>query len=271
MRFVMFVDGSNLFGSMKHMNLRVPDYQAFYWHVFNESVNAWKTSLYAEPSPTAQLRRVYWYAVGEMDDWDLADAKAQAYLKEQFDQNKTVKGHFMAEAGKKLPGQAQDKVALEAWSICFNELKEWYDRKWKTLLGMRRFNFGVQRDTDFIDIIATARWKVDFFSKSVTEKGLDTALAVDMVTLLDNYDVAILISGDADNIPSLSYAKSHNKMVGVVEFLEGYPPKDHSKQSSSHLKLVADFVVPIYEMGLVQKKLAEKGQQDVDDDTVTST
>ena len=132
------------------------------------------------------------------------------------------------------------------------------------------FYHGVQRDTDFIDVISTARWKVDFFSRSVSEKGLDTALAVDMVTKLNNYDVAVLISGDADNIPSINHVKANDKTVGVVEFLEGYPPKERGKQSSSHLKLAADFVVRIYEMDLVQKKLVEKGTQEMDDRSVTA-
>ncbi len=270
MRFAMFVDGSNLFGTMKHMNVRVPDYQSFFAYIFRSSVETWKASLYAEPLPPIELRRVYWYAVGQMDEWDLKDAKAQAFLKERFDEEKEIKGHFMAVAGKKLAGQPQDKVALEAWSLCFNDFKDWYEKKWQTLDGMRRFYFGVQRDTDFIEVISTARWKVDFFHKTVTEKGLDTALAVDMVTMLHNYDVAILISGDADNIPSINHIKAHNKSVGVVEFLEGYPPKERGKQSSSHLKMAADFVVRIYEMDLVQKKLVEKGQPIVDDPSVTS-
>ena len=270
MRFVIFVDGSNLYGTLKHMNVRVSEYQSFFTYIFRQSVDAWKTRVYAEPLAPIEMRRVYWYCIGQMDEWNLNDAKAQAHLKEQFDQNRTVKGHFMAEAGKKLAGQPQDKVSLEAWSLCFNEFKDWYEAKRKNLDGMRRFYFGVQRDTDFIEVISGARWKVDFFGKTVSEKGLDTALAVDMVTLLDNYDVAILISGDADNIPSINYVKSHDKSVGVVEFLEGFPPKDRGKQSSSHLKLAADFVVPIYEMEIIQKKLGAKGQQDVDDPSVTA-
>ena len=269
MRFAIFLDGSNLFGTMKHMNARVPDYQAFFKYIFRKSVESWKSSVYAEPWPPIELRRVYWYAVGEMDDWKLADAKAQAYLKEQFDQNRTVKAAFMAEAGKKLAGQPQDKVALEAWSLCFNDFKDWYEKKWTILEGMRHF---ISESNVIVILLRSsrARWKVDFFSKSVSEKGLDTALAVDMVTMLDNYDVAIVISGDADMIPSINFAKSHNKSVGVVEFLEGYPPKDRGKQSSSHLKIAADFMVRIYEMDLVHQKLAVKGSQDVDDLSVTN-
>ena len=40
-RFVTFVDGSNLDGVLKHLNLRVDDYGAFYRHVFEQSVQYW--------------------------------------------------------------------------------------------------------------------------------------------------------------------------------------------------------------------------------------
>ena len=46
-KFVTFVDGSNLDGVLKHLNLRVDDYGAFYRHVFEQSVHYW-----AAPSPS---------------------------------------------------------------------------------------------------------------------------------------------------------------------------------------------------------------------------
>lgn len=265
MRFAIFVDGSNLFGSLKHLNLRVSDYEAFYKFVFERAVDVWKTSLHGHVLPPIELRRVYWYVVGTIDEWDLNDPKAQAHLKESFERDeKDAKRLYMAEAGKKLPGEAQPKIALEAWSMCFNDFKAWYEGKMLQLDGMRRFYFGVRRDTDFIEIIDSAHWKVDFFRKSLSEKGLDTALAVDMVALCDNFDVAILISGDADNIPSLRYIKSKNKRVGVVEFIKGYPPEKRGKGASSTLKLHADFVVQVYESDLATKKLAVPGAASVD-------
>ena len=41
LRFVTFVDGSNLDGVLKHLNLRVDDYGAFYRQVFEQSVLYW--------------------------------------------------------------------------------------------------------------------------------------------------------------------------------------------------------------------------------------
>lgn len=270
MRFAFFVDGSNLFGTLKHLGVRVDDYEEFYQYVFRKAVESWSSSLYSNLLPPIELRRVYWYAVGTIDDWNLGDPKAQAFLKSLFDSDVEIRRSYMAEAGKKLAGQPQDKVALEAWSMCFSDFKDWYDRKRATLDGMKRFYFGVRRDTDFIDIIDSAHWKVDFLHKVLAEKGLDTAMAVDMVALQENYDVAIIISGDADNIPSIRYIKDHNKSVAVVEFLKGYPPEKRGKNASSHLKLVADFVVQVYEMDLVAKGIAYNGTQPADDPSVIS-
>ena len=50
LRFVTFVDGSNLDGVLKHLNLRVDDYGAFYRHVFEQSVHYWGRT-FAEGSP----------------------------------------------------------------------------------------------------------------------------------------------------------------------------------------------------------------------------
>ena len=50
LRFVTFVDGSNLDGVLKHLNLRVDDYGSFYRHVFEQSVHYWGRT-FAEGAP----------------------------------------------------------------------------------------------------------------------------------------------------------------------------------------------------------------------------
>ena len=45
--FALFVDGSNLFGSLKDMKVQVDDYQAFYKHIFEQSVESWKEATIA--------------------------------------------------------------------------------------------------------------------------------------------------------------------------------------------------------------------------------
>ena len=75
-------------------------------------------------------------------------------------------------------------------------------RQRRILDGMRSFHQGIRIRTNLIDVDEHGHWKVNFLHKWVEEKGLDTSLAVDMVALQDNYDVAVVMSGDTDNIPS---------------------------------------------------------------------
>jgi hypothetical protein len=79
-----------------------------------------------------------------------------------------------------------------------------------------------------------------------------------MVAMMPAYEVALLISGDADGIPSLNHAKISGRHVGAVEFLKGYPPENRSKNLSAKLKIAADFVTPIYEMDLIRDEIARK-------------
>lgn len=206
------------------------------------------------------MLRVYWYEVGSMDTWDLASDTAQQSLKEAFGRDSELKKSHMALAGQEHPALKQGELYEKAWELCLSKIRDWYDQRKLTLDRIRRFHHGVQSQTDFIEIIECGHWRIDMLNRQVDEKGLDTGLAVDMVTQIRNYDVAILVSGDADAIPSLNYVKRAGKHVGVVEFIKGYPPEDKGRQSSARLKVVADFVPQIYEMDLVRTGIGQQNK-----------
>jgi uncharacterized LabA/DUF88 family protein len=217
----------------------------------------WKSSFLSGIPPEAQLWRVHWYQIGSMDGINVADAKFQAVMKERYDDDKDLKRVYMAIAGKAHPEKTQEEVALDAWNLCFSESRDWYAAKQGALRKMREFNFAIRASTDFVDINENGHWKVDFLNRHVTEKGLDTSLAVDMVTMVENYEVAILVSGDADAIPSVHYLKQKGKHVGVLDFIKGHPPEKKGRQTSTRLQNAVDFVVPLYETDLLKKKLVE--------------
>jgi uncharacterized LabA/DUF88 family protein len=105
--------------------------------------------------------------------------------------------------------------------------------------GLANFYRAVREKTSFIDIIECGHWKVDFVNRVVNEKELDTRMAVDIVTIGLDSDVILLMSGDADFIPSVRYVKQQGKQVGIIQLT------DNTRQSiiSNRLKMVADFVV----------------------------
>ncbi len=262
-RFVTFVDGSNLDGVLKHLCLRVDDYGSFYRNVFEESVRYWGRT-FAEGSwwPTAQHSRIYWYVVGKMDEWDLGDPKAEHRLRARFEMNSRLKDGYVEDVCRRLPDLSPERGIDEAWRMCFAETRDWYDGKRKALERKKRFYHGVQAATDFVEIRQEGHWKVDLLHHTLNEKGLDTSLAVDMVALRDTYDVALLISGDADGIPGINYIKGQSKHVGVIEFRRGSQVDSPSKGTSSRLKIAADFVVQIFEADLLRRDLAYRSEVD---------
>lgn len=254
------------------MNIYVDDYEKFYRFVFEKAVEIWRSTSCVSTILPAQLFRTNWYEVGTIDEWDLTDPKVKKHLKDKFDQDIKIKQAYIEQTHHKFSGADQQNVADEAWELCFNEFKEWYQKKKDRLAGMVRFHYAVKTSTDFIDIIECGHWKVNLLHKILEEKGLDTKLAVDMLAKKNSYDVALVVSGDADSIPSINYVKSLGKHVGAIEFLGGYPPENRGRNFSSKLKMAADFVVQVYAMDLVSKGIARKqtptiaysgGQQEV--------
>jgi uncharacterized LabA/DUF88 family protein len=257
LRFVTFVDGSNLDGVLKHLNLRVDDYGSFYRYVFEQSVRYWgQTFAEGSPWPAAQHARIYWYVVGKMDEWDLSDPKAEARLRHRFEMNARLRDSYVEDVLRRSPELSEGRQNDEAWAVCFGETRDWYDGKRRALERKKRFYHGVQSATDFVEIRQEGHWKVDLLHHAITEKGLDTSLAVDMIALMDSYDVALLISGDADGIPGINYVKGKSKHVGVIEFRRGSQSDHAPKGASSRLKIAADFVVQVYEGELLRRDLA---------------
>lgn len=56
------------------------------------------------------------------------------------------------------------------------------------------------------------------------EKGVDVGIAVDMISKMAYYDVAILVSGDADFIPIVRHIKDNLKYVYQFSIAKGIPP-----------------------------------------------
>jgi len=256
--FMIFVDGSNLVGSMDKMNLRIPDYGEFFKFIFSAAHTHWDKHIprIGTNSSDAQLVRVYWYTLGTMDEWDFKHPNTITALQDLYKANPDLKSKYLLEVGKKRPTSTQCDKESEAWNVFLSDIETWYGKKKESLNNLRKFQHALKTNNDFIDVVECGHWKVDMMGRHVMEKGVDTTLAVDIVRLADYYDVAIVISGDADTIPSIEHAKRVGKHCAIVEFLKGHPPESRGRQMASKLRTVSDFVVQIYETDLTSKKLA---------------
>lgn len=254
---MIFVDGSNLFGSLKGLNLHVTSYEGFYAFVLEQAMRAWSKSL-LKGQGDARLIRVLWYEVGSLDEWDLSNEEVQLTLRRWFNKNQDLKSKYIALAvSQKNQYTDPGKIVDAAWLICMEEVALWYEQKKQSIEKSKNFHFGITSGTDFIDIIECGHLKIDILSRTANEKGVDTSLAVDMVTLADTYDIALVLTGDADSIPSIEHVKRKGKSVGVVEFIHGFPPEKKGRQASSKLIASADFIAPIYETDLQKSGCVE--------------
>ena len=256
-RFVIFVDGSNFAGALRRLSLRIDNYEPLFRHIFEGATKAWRTT-FDGAGALAQLHRVKWYEVGSLDEWNLDDSKAQLALRDVFERDTDVKRFYMALASQKNPNRTRSDHAHDAWSMCFTDARRWYEERRDLVDGFRRFHYAIRSGTGFIDVVECGHWKLDLIHRQVAEKGLDTRLAVDMVTLLDTYDVALLVPGDGDAIPSVDHVQARGRHVGVVEFVSAQPRERSSPPQLSRVRMSADFVVQVSESELIERGLAKK-------------
>lgn len=255
-RIAVFIDGSNLTGSLKKMNARIVDFHDFFHYIYSEMNSQWNSALFKgnQAQIDTVLVRANWYGVGTIDYWDFKDSKCKDILKDWFLKSKHCRNHYMSAVGKEL-GLAGDKLLEAALGRYFKDVETWYLQRKDVLDGLHKFHHAIKANTDFIDVFECGHWKLDMINFSMEEKGVDTRLAVDMIAMENAYDTAVLISGDADGIPSGEHIKRMGKQFGVMEFIQGHPPEKKGRQASSKLKVAADFVVQIYETDLHKNKL----------------
>ena len=263
LRFMIFVDGSNLHGTLRDLGIEINDYQSFFKFIHTRAAATWANSVEGGAGVAKQLVRTYWYVVGDMDDWDFGNADTRAHLADRFMKSRDLKERHFAQVEQAQPGLTIEQVQKIAFDEWYADTAAWYNRKREILDGIRRFYYPVRRSTDQIEIVECGHWKPYLSSHWVDEKGLDTMLAVEMLALRDSYDVAIVISGDADMIPSISHLKRMGKQVMSIELARGPTHDDRGRGFSTRMRLVADFVPRIFESDLLRERFATR--RNIDD------
>ena len=154
LRFVTFVDGSNLDGVLKHLNLRVDDYGSFYRHVFEQSVQYWGRT-FADGSPLAVGAAFADLLVCRRQDGRVGFERPQGRGPAPQPVRAQPPAPRQLPRGHRPPSArtAQlDRRNEEAWNLCFAETREWYENKRRALERKKRFYHGVQAATDFVEI-----------------------------------------------------------------------------------------------------------------------
>ena len=156
--------------------------------------------------------RVYWYVIRDIDFWPYKVPHNWEEKRRLLEGKGILQG--LKDQGFAVDASEQGlKIAQEE----LNKRKQAFRRRAK---GWQKVHTSIERRHDQIQFQRFGSNRYDLVSRSLgTEKGVDTQLATDMITLSDIYDVAVVVSGDADYIPPVSAVKSLGKLVYSVSFL----------------------------------------------------
>ena len=253
LRTVVFVDGANFRGNLRDFSFSSSPHRRAYrleerhfdWRGFYDGILGKFKEL---TQLDYQLIRVYWYYAERISSWvSPQDAR-------RFSQ-RIVNSH------PEIKGLTPERVVDLAY--------EWYMQERDYFERLREGTFeNIQRKTDFLEFRYVGQYQVHplrvhrieqngdevtYRGVQVGEKGVDIGIAVDMIAKMPNYDVAILVSGDADFLPVVGYLKDNLKYVYQFSVAKGVPPS--IQHLSPHLKGKVDCFASYDERELLEEYL----------------
>ena len=183
--------------------------------------------------------------------------------------------------GEDFPELDQEKVESLA--------RQWWERERDAFQLARSTIFeDIQRRSDFLEFKYVGQYVVRPFDpytiergaggrivyrgRRVGEKGVDIGIAVDMIAKSSNYDAGILVSGDVDYMPAISYIKDQLRQFYQFSLAKGIPPQMRhlspwlkgvvdSFQYFDELKLLEEFLlrndIPPYTIEEIDRRIAD--------------
>jgi len=200
-----YVDGSNLHNQLKNIGLLEKDVQ---WQAFFD------LALPAEYG----LVRASWYHVNRLAPHQWYPSLTRRYCPTE-----------------------EDEHAFE--SRC----RQWYDAESLRLQKLHdEVHNRIAIENDLVDFRYSGVLRVNPYTQERSEeKGVDVGLAVDLVTQVDAYDVAVLVSGDYDFAEAIRYVKHAGKQVHLLTIEPGTPTE--LRGQAWGLRVLVDLVTPIFE------------------------
>jgi uncharacterized LabA/DUF88 family protein len=218
---LIFVDGQNLFYSLKDMGIQ-------------EVQIRWDTFFDALLEGGDELIRVYWYQPQKFTGPKLHFDNAKRYVQNQA---------------------AKTPAAIDAEAnALLQSAQQWSDEQGKRYEGQLHRYDELSIKFPVIEMVRRGVVRTDPFKQiHIGEKGVDVAIAVNMIKFHDKCDKLILVSGDLDYAEAIQFVKDNLKKVHIVRLFQGQPPINRSV--SRTLMALADRVIDIYETEIRAKHL----------------
>lgn len=240
LKTVIFVDGQNFRHNLRDFHFRSdpphpnnPEYRLdekhFRWQEFFQDalakfdyVTGWEH----------QLVRVYWYYAENITPWSPNLWRAQ---------------RIVDDYSIRIPELTTDLVIQKA--------QDWYEHEFRRFHQLRKSVFEeIQQNTNFLEFRYVGQYvvqpfrpyrleydydgNINFQGTQVGEKGVDIGIAVDMISKMESFDAAVLVSGDGDFFPVVKFLKDNLKYV--YHFSVGRGVGHDTQYFSSTLRGVVD-------------------------------
>ncbi|MBI2378660.1 MAG: NYN domain-containing protein [Deltaproteobacteria bacterium] len=220
-RVVIYIDGQNLRFKLQDIGLQEKD------------VNWGK--LFSSLVPASHvLIRAYWYQAARIAPWEwkshLAKYTPQGMTPAQFERAATDYYRNECERLEKIHQIVYERIERTYDSVEF------------------RYSGVLKVEPTRVTVDSSGQTQI---GTRVGEKGVDVALAVDLVRHAEHYDTAILITGDFDLVPAIQAVKDRLRRVIVVSVMKGTPP--HHQGHARRLTSLCDQQIEIFESDLKDK------------------
>jgi uncharacterized LabA/DUF88 family protein len=214
MRVCVFVDGENLRHTINDLFAptfdrreylpKGADWAGFYDHIVEQATNGEGARL-----------RTYWYVVENIDcyPWPQAESKRSP---DDLDRWEKRHNKLLGNYGIPASGLGRDTRLIEVQ----DELRDRLNSVRAKFDGYTTLQNGISHKHRSVEFRRSGAIPYNLTNgKWGQEKTVDVNLAVDMVTLQNIYDLAVIVSGDQDYVPAAQAVKDMGKPVVNVAFL----------------------------------------------------
>jgi uncharacterized LabA/DUF88 family protein len=249
----IFIDGPNYIMNLKNHGILMNDYEKLFYDILMKTNQC--LSQYATNRDEAmRICRVYWYQVGDLDKINTDDPNTVKWLRGKFSYNERAKSFYFYKTASAEELANRDSFNEEkSWTRYLDDLRNWYLEKIQQIERQRHWSNGLMKKIDFVTFSFAGYWKVDVDEFRVFEKMVDTQIVADIISLMNTYDILLLVGGDQDMIPAFREAKRAGKMTGVVDISDS---DRKSPSMSAELLSTADFIIRITKEELLAKGIA---------------
>lgn len=251
-RTVVFVDGQNFKKNLQTFAFQTGqdqrsfrlDEKHFDWgKFFRALINKFDQATGVEH----QLLRVYWYTADTITPYVPDPRRAESIARDCRLRSLSLTADEVLQLAEAWHRRERENFTRAREDV-YEQLQRRYDFLEFKFVGqydVRPFvPYSIERD---------AGGRVVYLGTRQGEKGVDVGIATDMIAKLLFYDVAILVSGDADFIPAVKHVKDHLRWVYQFSVAKGVPPRIN--YLSPWLKSITDLFGYFDERELLQDYL----------------